>query len=314
MACPRCGTPYVDHANSDDVDATVPRPLSPPPLPSPGGIITSVPGPTDAAPATAQPFGQPSAFSPPPLPSGASHSVPADPEPTKRSGVSPKLIVAIVAVLALIGGGAALLLSGGDDDKTVAPTVTTAAGADNTTAAEGPSTTQDVGTTSTIVETTAGPTTTSPYVGPGVNLVAGDPLPSGVTKARASDALPYAQLFADRIADGDWAGVASMVTTLPPTAEQLEASFGRVDRFSLIVLDAADDGFGVTLQLAGVANESDGTTTVRCLRWTVNPDGLSANGAYDAAIVAQFSEQRTAEEVLADTAAMDSIRAQCALV
>ncbi|MEQ1701984.1 MAG: hypothetical protein ABMA25_17890, partial [Ilumatobacteraceae bacterium] len=267
------------------------------------GVAVPTPAtPVWASPCTPQPTVEPPRF--------------VDAEPTQRSGVNPKLIIAIVAVAALIGGGAALFLGGGDDEKTGAPADTTATNVVDTSTevTADPSTSEDsISTSSAVVETTAGPTTTSPYVGPGASLVASDPLPSGVTGVRASDALPYAQLFADRLADGDWAGVISMVTNLPPTAEQLDASFGRVDRLSLIVLDAADDGFGVTLQLAGVANESDGTTTVRCLRWTVNPDGLLTDGVYDPAIVAQWTDQRTAESVLADTASLDAIRAQCVL-
>ncbi|HAP77041.1 MAG TPA: hypothetical protein DCR14_13260 [Acidimicrobiaceae bacterium] len=220
------------------------------------------------------------------------------------------MVIAVLVVAALIGGGLALLLGGDDDPSTESvDTVgtTTAASAGE------PTTTVSITTTSpTVAETTAVPTE-SEFFGPGASLVVSDPLPSGLSMDRADDALPFAQLFADRLAEGNWVGINRMLSDIPATDAELEASFGGIDRLSLIVVDASDDGFAVTLQLIGVANEADATTTIRCFRWSVSPDGLSSGGVYEAAIIDQLDYQATPESVFEDTTLMSTYAAGCVL-
>jgi hypothetical protein len=140
-----------------------------------------------------------------------------------------------------------------------------------------------------------------------------DPLPSGAGYGSVRESHLLSQRLADALAAEDWNAARRLSPALASSSdESLRNGYGGLDRASLILVDAREEGDSTRLLIVSVANELNGSrTSLYCFEWTAQPGAGTVRQGGGVGRIARADGALSPDDVRADERLEGAIRNDC---
>jgi hypothetical protein len=151
-----------------------------------------------------------------------------------------------------------------------------------------------------------------PPAGPGSPQVLQDPLPSGLSYGQVQTSHTLGQQLADALAAEDWDRARALSPPLANSSDATLASgYAGLDRASLMLVDARNDGANQRLLIVSVANELGSRTSLYCFEWMAQPAAGTVRQGGGVGRISQVPGILTPQQVREDRGLADTIRDRC---
>jgi hypothetical protein len=140
-----------------------------------------------------------------------------------------------------------------------------------------------------------------------------DPLPSGAGYGSVRESHLLSPRLADALAAEDWNAARRLSPALASSSdESLRNGYGGLDRASLILVDAREEGDSTRLLIVSVANELNGSrTSLYCFEWTAQPGAGTVRQGGGVGRIARADGALSPDDVRADERLEGAIRNDC---
>jgi hypothetical protein len=139
-----------------------------------------------------------------------------------------------------------------------------------------------------------------------------DPLPSGLSYGQVQASHSLGQQLGDALAAEDWNRARALSPPLANSTDAtLAAGYAGLDRASLMLVDARDQGGDQRLLIVSVANELGSRTSLYCFEWMAQPRAGTVRQGGGVGRIAQVPGTLTPEQVREDDGLAETIRTRC---